>query len=119
MARGIEVDANVLLGLILGEGRAGGDRVSSGSGKIVHLDIQVNHHLLIAGTGRPRRPAASSRASGESIRKPSLSRCRTSRDAPGYDGFMLVKRAGDAVSKKAGSIERAHHVTLVPTSPLF
>ena len=56
VADGVEVDPYVLLGLVVGEDGAQGDGVGPGGLQVVHLDVQVDLHLLVPGTGRPGRP---------------------------------------------------------------
>lgn len=52
----VEVDPHVLLRLELGQHSPRRDGVRTTDLEIVHLDVQVHHHLLIAGTSRPDRP---------------------------------------------------------------
>jgi hypothetical protein len=56
MSGRVEVDPYVVLGLVLGEGGACGHRVGRGALEIVDLDLEVDHHLLVAGAGGPDRP---------------------------------------------------------------
>jgi 6-phosphogluconate dehydrogenase (decarboxylating) len=51
----IEADSHVVLGLELRERGALGDRVRRGLFQVIDLDLQVHHHLLVAGRGRPDR----------------------------------------------------------------
>jgi hypothetical protein len=55
MAGGVEVDADALLGLEAGEDRSGGDGAGAGGLQVVHLDVKVHLHPLVAGAGRPGR----------------------------------------------------------------
>jgi hypothetical protein len=55
MAGGVEVDADALLGLEVGEDRSGGDGAGAGGLQVVHLDVEVHLHPLVAGAGRPGR----------------------------------------------------------------
>jgi hypothetical protein len=50
------------LGLILRKDRARSDRVGCSSVEIVDLDVQVRHHLLIAGTSGPGTESSASTA---------------------------------------------------------
>jgi hypothetical protein len=53
VACGVQVDANVILRLALGQDRSGGDRVLTCCCQILDGDIEMHLHLLIAGPGRP------------------------------------------------------------------
>jgi len=55
MARRVEVDADVLLGLIAGQGCPVGDGVLACGCQILDGDIKMHLHLLIARPGRPYR----------------------------------------------------------------
>ena len=56
VAGGVEVDADVVLGLVVGEDGSGGNGAGAGGLQVVHLDVQVHLHLLVAGAGGPGRP---------------------------------------------------------------
>ncbi len=49
----VEVDANVILRLVLGEGGSARLGVDATSREIVDLDFEVQHHLLFASLCRP------------------------------------------------------------------
>ncbi len=55
MAGRVEVDPDVVLRLVVGERRAGRDRVRVGHLQILDLNVQARHHLLIPRTSRPHR----------------------------------------------------------------
>jgi hypothetical protein len=55
MTRGVEADPHIILGLEVRERPARLDRVRDARLEVVHLDLQVHHHLLVARTGRPDR----------------------------------------------------------------
>jgi hypothetical protein len=51
----IVVNPNVALRLMLGQDRADGDGVGAGLLEVIDLDVEMHHHLLVFGVGRPRR----------------------------------------------------------------
>src|SRR5215472_15501391 len=53
VASGVKVDANIVLRLIPGQDRAGGDRVLACCCQVLDGDIKMYLHLLIARAGRP------------------------------------------------------------------
>src|ERR1039457_6034663 len=55
MTRWIEEHAYVLLRLMLRHRRAQSDRVGDGGGQVIHRNVEVHHHLLVAVGGRPDR----------------------------------------------------------------
>ena len=52
----IQVDPHIILRLEVRQHGARRDRLLPGFLKIVDLDIQVHHHLLVLRVGGPRRP---------------------------------------------------------------
>ena len=55
VARGIQVDADVVLGLMPGQDRPGGDRVRACCCQVLDGNIKMHLHLLIARAGGPHR----------------------------------------------------------------
>ena len=53
MAGGVEHHADVVLGLVLGERCARLDCPGDSDIEVVDLDVEVDHHLLLTGNGRP------------------------------------------------------------------
>jgi hypothetical protein len=51
----IVVNPNVALRLMLGQDRADGDGMRAGLLEVLDLDVEMHHHLLVFGVGRPRR----------------------------------------------------------------
>ena len=53
----VEEDANLLLGLEVGKGRAGFGGMRTRAFEIIYADLEMHHHLLVTGPGsRPGRP---------------------------------------------------------------
>src|SRR5215218_11087542 len=51
----IVVNPNVALRLMLGQDRADGYGMGTGIFEVFDLDVEMHHHLLVIGVGRPRR----------------------------------------------------------------
>jgi hypothetical protein len=52
----VEEDTNLFLGLEVGQGRTGLGGVRTRAFEIIYSDLEVHHHLLVAGPGGPGWP---------------------------------------------------------------